>query len=102
VSPAGPLAGLGIVLTRPRSQSLALAAPLEAEGARVLCCPSLEIVPVDPAGASLAALAGLGEARLAIFVSANAVLHGLAAARRHGPWPAGWPRRRGGDAPPPA
>ena len=46
MSPAGPLAGLGIVLTRPRSQSLALAAPLEAEGARVLCCPSLEIVPM--------------------------------------------------------
>jgi len=87
VNPAGPLAGLGIVLTRPRSQSLALAAPLEAEGARVLCCPSLEIVPMEPEGASAAALAGLGEARFAIFVSANAVLHGLAAARRLGRWP---------------
>ena len=89
MNPSGPLAGLGIVLTRPRSQSLALAAPLEAQGARVLCCPSLEIVPVEPDGASASALAGLGGARFAIFVSANAVLHGLAAARRHGPWPAG-------------
>lgn len=86
-SPA-PLAGLGVVLTRPRSQSLALAAHLEAEGARVLCCPSLDIVPVVPERASAQALAALPGARLAIFVSANAVLHGLEAARRQGPWPA--------------
>lgn len=88
MNPAGPLAGLGIVLTRPRSQSLALAGALEAEGARVLCCPSLEIVPVAPEGASAVALASLPAAKLAIFVSANAVAHGLAAARRLGPWPA--------------
>ena len=86
---AGPLAGFGIVLTRPRAQSLALAEALEAQGARVLCCPSLEIVPLVPEGASARALEALPSAKLAIFVSANAVLHGLAAARRRGPWPDG-------------
>jgi len=84
---AGPLAGLGIVLTRPRPQSLALIAPLEAAGARVLLCPSLDIVPFAPEGESAAALATLPGAKFAVFVSANAVLHGLAAARRQGPWP---------------
>ena len=87
--PPGPLAGTGIVLTRPRAQSLALAQPLEAAGARVIHCPSLEIVAVEPQGDSARALAGLAQARLALFVSANAVEHGLAAARRLGPWPAG-------------
>jgi uroporphyrinogen-III synthase len=75
------------VLTRPRSQSLALIAPLEAQGARVLLCPSLDIVPVEPEGESAAALAALPRAKIAVFVSANAVLHGLEAARRQGPWP---------------
>jgi uroporphyrinogen-III synthase len=88
VNAPGALAGLGVVLTRPRAQSAALAALLEAEGARVLCCPSLEIVPVTPRGESAAVLAGLSRADWALFVSANAVEHGLAAARRGGPWPA--------------
>jgi uroporphyrinogen-III synthase len=89
VNAEGPLTGLGIVLTRPRTQSLALATALEAAGARVLCCPSLDIVPLAPEGPSAAALASLPAARFALFVSANAVLHGLAAARRLGPWPSG-------------
>jgi uroporphyrinogen-III synthase len=75
------------VLTRPRAQSLALIAPLEAEGARVLLCPSLDIVPVEPEGESVVALATLPRATFALFVSANAVLHGLAAVLRRGPWP---------------
>ena len=48
MTPPGPLAGTGVVLTRPRAQSLALARPLEAAGARVIHCPSLEIVAVEP------------------------------------------------------
>jgi uroporphyrinogen-III synthase len=75
------------VLTRPRAQSLALIAPLEDAGARVLLCPSLDIVPVEPEGESVVALAALPRAKFALFVSANAVLHGLATALRRGPWP---------------
>lgn len=82
---SAPLAGLGVVLTRPRAQADALARLLEARGARVIVFPSLDIVPVEASEESLAALRG---ASLALFVSANAVEHGLEAARRTGPWPA--------------
>jgi uroporphyrinogen-III synthase len=85
---AGPLAGLGVVLTRPRAQCEAIAGELESRGARVLVFPALDIVPAELSPASRAALASLPSARLAIFVSANAAEHGVAAARRSGPWPA--------------
>ena len=88
MSAAGPLAGLGVVLTRPRPQCEALAAALEAEGANVLVFPALDIVPVALSDASREALASLPRAALAIFVSANAAEHGLATARSAGPWPA--------------
>ncbi len=84
---AGPLSGLGVVLTRPRAQCEALAAALESGGARVIVFPALDIVPVELSAASRAALASLPQASLAIFVSANAAEHGVAAARRAGPWP---------------
>jgi uroporphyrinogen-III synthase len=85
---AGPLAGLGVVLTRPRAQCEALAARLEASGARVFVFPALDIVPVELSAQSRAALATLPQASLALFVSANAAEHGVAAARKAGPWPA--------------
>ncbi len=87
MSGAGPLAGLGVVVTRPRAQCEPLVAALEAQGARVLVFPALDIVPVALSDASRAALAGLPGAAFALFVSANAVEHGLAAARAAGPWP---------------
>lgn len=95
---AGPLAGLGIVLTRPRAQCEALAAALEAQGARVIVFPALDIVPVELSAASREALATLGSAALAIFVSANAAEHGVAAARVAGPWPSGTPVAGIGEA----
>lgn len=89
MSGAGPLSGLGVVLTRPRAQCEAIAAALEARGARVIVFPALDIVPVELAPESRAELEALPSARLAIFVSANAAEHGVAAARRSGPWPEG-------------
>ncbi len=86
---AGPLSGLGVVLTRPRAQCEAIAAALEANGARVLIFPALDIVAVELSPASRATLESLPLASLAIFVSANAAEHGVAAARAAGPWPAG-------------
>jgi uroporphyrinogen-III synthase len=85
---AGALSGLGVVLTRPRAQCQAIACALEAEGARVVVFPALDIVPIELSAESRAALASLAGAALAIFVSANAAEHGVAAARRSGPWPA--------------
>jgi uroporphyrinogen-III synthase len=84
---AGPLSGLGVVLTRPRPQCEEIAARLEREGARVLVFPALDIVPIPLSPESLAALASLPAASFAIFVSANAAEHGVAAARQAGPWP---------------
>ena len=84
---AGPLAGLGVVLTRPRAQCEAIASALEASGARVIVFPALDIVPVELSPASRVVLDSLPAASLAIFVSANAAEHGVAAARKAGPWP---------------
>ena len=83
----GRLEGLGIVVTRPRAAADALAAELAREGARVLRLPALAIEPIEPDAALASLLGGLASFDLAIFVSANAVERGLAAARRFGQWP---------------
>lgn len=83
-----PLEGLGVVLTRPRAQAEPVAAALRDAGAEVLVFPTLEIVGAPLGGESAAALSSLAEASLAIFVSANAAEHGLAAVAARGAWPA--------------
>lgn len=82
------LEGVGVVLTRPRAAAEPLARALKAEGAKVFVFPALAIEPLEPTPALDALLSRLAEFDLAIFVSANAVEHGLAMARRAGPWPA--------------
>ena len=84
---SGRLEGLGVVLTRPRAAAEALARPLEAEGARVFIFPALGIEPIAPTAALEALVARLPSFDAAIFVSANAVEHGLALSSRAGPWP---------------
>ena len=86
-APALPLAGLGVVITRPRTAADSLAAALAAAGARPFVFPALAIEPPSDPAALGAALEHLPACDLAIFVSANAVEHGLDAARRRGPWP---------------
>ena len=81
------LEGIGIVVTRPHAAAEALAAPLAAEGARVWLLPALAIEELRPRAEVEAILDDLARFDMAIFVSANAVEKGLAAARRHGPWP---------------
>jgi uroporphyrinogen-III synthase len=85
---AARLQGVGVVVTRPRAAAEALAAPLEREGARVWQLPALAIEDIEPNAAAARILATLAQFDMAIFVSANAVEKGLAAARRFGPWPA--------------
>jgi uroporphyrinogen-III synthase len=84
---AGRLEGLGVVITRPRPAADTLAAALEREGARAFVFPALAIQAAALSQRSADSLARLPECTLAIFISANAVEHGLAAARRLGPWP---------------
>ena len=83
-----PLQGLGVVITRPRAAADALAAALERDGARAFVFPALAIEPLPGSAALDAALDRLEAGALAIFVSANAVEMGLAAARGRGRWPA--------------
>ena len=84
---SGRLEGLGVVLTRPRAAAQALAGTLEAEGAHVFVFPALAIEPIARTPALEALAARLASFDLAIFVSANAVEHGLALALRRAPWP---------------
>lgn len=87
MSAARKLEGVGVVVTRPEPAAGALAAALTAEGARVWRLPALAIRDLAPSAALDSTLARLATFDLAIFVSANAVEKGIAAARRHGPWP---------------
>lgn len=79
--------GTGIVITRPRAAAEALAAELVRAGARPFVFPALAIEALPGSERLDAALSGLPQATWAIFVSANAVEKGLAAARRAGAWP---------------
>ena len=81
------LEGLGIVLTRPRAAAEALAAPLEAQGARVFIFPALGIEPIAPTPQLKQLLARIDGFDLAVFVSANAVEHGLDTLRSVAQWP---------------
>jgi len=82
------LEGLGVVLTRPRAAAEALASPLRAEGARIFLFPALAVEPIALSPALRDRLEAIGRFDLAIFVSANAVEHGLAALQSVSAWPA--------------
>ncbi len=83
-----PLAGLGVVITRPEGAAAEIERELTAAGARTFLFPALEIHAIEPSPALDAALARLALCDLAIFVSANAVEMGFAALRRRGlEWP---------------
>jgi uroporphyrinogen-III synthase len=72
------LAGLRVLVTRPRDQVAALAALIEAQGGTAIRFPVIEILPARDARAARAAMARLDEFSLVIFISPNAVRHGLA------------------------
>lgn len=69
-----PLAGIGVLVTRPRQQAGALCRLLEAQGAEALCFPAIEIVAADGGGAPQP----IASYDLIIFVSSNAVRYGAA------------------------
>ena len=72
-----PLAGLSVLITRPEGQAGELISAIEAAGGRSIVFPVIEI---EPRSAQLikADLAGQADPDLVIFVSRNAVEHGLA------------------------
>jgi uroporphyrinogen-III synthase len=71
------LAGIGVLVTRPEPQAAELVAAIEGRGGHAYVFPSLVIAPRDPADVERDA-AALGDAAVTIFISRNAVLHGLA------------------------
>jgi uroporphyrinogen-III synthase len=81
------LAGCRILLTRPQPESEVLARRIEAAGGAALVFPTLEIQPAPLSDASRAALGAVPRARLAVFVSTNAVRHGMPLIRLTGGWP---------------
>src|SRR5262249_33122286 len=82
----GPLAGGGIVITRPARQSAPLASEIGALGGRPLIFPSIVILPPSDRGPLENVQRQLVDYSYAIFVSANAVEYGVGDA-------AAWPKQ---------
>ena len=95
---AARLAGLGVVITRPKAAAEALADALGREGARTWIFPALAIEDISLSEETLEALDDLAACSVAIFVSANAAEKGLEIVRERGPWPEGVEVAAVGDA----
>ncbi|MDD2929085.1 MAG: uroporphyrinogen-III synthase [Sideroxydans sp.] len=74
-----PLAGLNIVVTRPRDQAEGLAASLQTLGANPVMLPLLEVAPAADQAALQAFVRHAAACQLLIFISPNAVRYGMAA-----------------------
>lgn len=73
----GALGGVGVLVTRPEQQAAALAARFEADGARVFRLPAIELHAREDRPAIRAALGPIDRFHWLVYVSANAVRHGL-------------------------
>lgn len=82
-----PLAGLRIVVTRPRGQAVQLAQRIEQAGGIPLLFPLLDIAAAQDAQTLHEQLSRLAQFNLAIFISPNAVQYGMAAIRLAGALP---------------
>jgi len=81
----GPLAGVGVIVTRPARQAAGLTRQLAALGATPIVIPAIVILPPADRAPLDAVHAALDQYDIAIFVSANAVEYGVPAP---GTWPA--------------
>ncbi len=82
-----PLAGLKILVTRPRDQAVMLAKRIEQEGGIPLLFPLLEIAPVQDTRTLHDQISRLSQFHLAVFISPNAVKYGMASIRAAGALP---------------
>ncbi len=82
-----PLAGLNIVVTRPRDQAVQLAQRIEQAGGIPVLFPLLDIAAPQDTGVLSEQIARLPRFNLAIFISPNAVHYGMAAIRAAGGLP---------------
>ena len=74
--PVKSLQGVGVLVTRPKHQSLALATAIEQEGGLPVQFASIEIIARNAASVAEDAYR-LPKPDIAIFVSSNAVEHGI-------------------------
>jgi uroporphyrinogen-III synthase len=74
--PDGALAGIGVLVTRPATQSSELVDAIEANGGIAVRFPVIEIIPRDAAEID-ASTALLGDPDIVVFISRNAVEYGL-------------------------
>lgn len=72
------LAGIGVLVTRPRHQAGPLCEMIAAQGGTPLPFPTLEIAPPADLSGTRALLGQLERFQIAIFISPNAVQRGLA------------------------
>jgi uroporphyrinogen-III synthase len=84
LSRLAPLADRVVLVTRPADQSAPLAAALASKGAEPVLFPTIGIEPLTDHRALDDALDHLASTRLAVFVSANAVTHGMPAVAARG------------------
>lgn len=70
------LEGVGVLVTRPRTQAGELVSAIEDAGGSAFCFPVIDIVAIDENVVSTA-VAGLAKPDIVIFVSRNAVEYGI-------------------------
>src|SRR3989344_5615006 len=83
-----PLQGVRVLVTRPAAQAQSLAQRIEQAGGESIRCPALEIAATRDVATLERVLAGIAHFDLAVFISPNAVAHGLAHLKMHGGLPA--------------
>lgn len=96
--PSGPLAGLRVLVTRPRAQAASLSSALRAEGAEPVEVPTIRIEDAGESASLDRALTGLivGDYDWVVFTSVNAVERVLRGLRDRGQeWPVGRAARVG-------
>lgn len=72
-----PLSNTHIMVTRPAHQASQLIQLLEAAGATILCQPLIEIVAIAEPLEAIQCVEDLAQTDIAIFISQNAVRHGM-------------------------
>ena len=71
-----PLQGVGVLVTRPRVQANELVEAIEAQGGHAYCFPVIEIAPFEALDIQNS-VTHLGDPDIVVFVSRNAVEHGI-------------------------
>lgn len=89
MTPSNSLQGIGVLVTRPAHQAETLCEHIRAANGRPVRFPLLEIHATGDSPEVQRQLARLGDYRILLFVSPNAVRHGLDTISRHGGLPPG-------------